>query len=148
MTAVPPPARRLPGPVLDGWWGSLRQVYVMPALRKPEGRSGKGQRGQGPIIAHYRTGADCGRYDGRGNWGHAGIAPAAPACPLPAPPSRRLPLAAGGNTRAANERPAPRQGARSGRRVVGSSVVGRLPDLVQAVGQARPARLAQREGQV
>ena len=52
------PARRLPGPVLNGRRGSLRQVYVMPALRKPEGRSGKGRAGQGPIMGHYRTGRD------------------------------------------------------------------------------------------
>ena len=39
-------------------WPRKGQVCIMPALCKPEGRSGKGHTGQGPIIAHYRTGRD------------------------------------------------------------------------------------------
>ena len=58
VTEAPGPARRVPGPVLNGRRGSLRQVYVMHALRKPEGRSVKGRAGQGPIMGHYRTGRD------------------------------------------------------------------------------------------
>ena len=108
----------------DGRRGSLRQVYVMPALRKPEGRSGKGRAGQGPIMGHYRTGRNA--RPGT-EWGAP--APDLPAglpqisATLPAA-CRWLPGATAGRQRAARTTSGGRWAAGRGSWVVGR-VVGR-----------------------
>ena len=111
--------------------------------------------GQGPIMRHYRTGRHCKAGDGMGSPG-PGLAGRLALYPRPLPAACRwLPGATAGRQRAARSTAGGSVGPQGGgpgwsvgRWVEGSLEVGRLPVLVQAVGQARRARLAQREGRL